>query len=188
MKQYRNLIYDRVKQFYRNREEEEKIVTPGRITSSSFNSSSNPSIPRHQSNEACRNRANEHSQHVHPQNRYSQAKTRNSQNVAQNYTNIPASNQYSHNLHEVTRKSSLKDILKNKSLNKSTTHSAYNNNSNYSHEPVARYNPSGLHSNHSPTGNCFNYQSNQSLHAQKYYRKNTLGAAIYKENKLGRHI
>lgn len=53
LKQYRNLIYDRIKQFYKNSEEEEKIVCPVRIPSSSLNSSNGP---RHQSNDPTRNR------------------------------------------------------------------------------------------------------------------------------------
>ena len=175
MKQYRNLIYERIKQFYRPIEEEENQAFKPRITSSSLN---NPhtSQSKNRSIEHDRNRPIEN--HQIYQQKYSQSKNRQGHNSSYNYTGIKSPHYHPTSPNELTRKNSLKDILRNKSNHRPSEH-------------LTRYNSGYIHHNSSGMSNCANNQQQgygQSQNAQKYYKKsNPLSAAIYKENKLSRH-
>ena len=76
------------------------------------------------------------------------------------------------------RKSSLKDLIRNKSNHKPNDH-------------LGRYNSGNIHhSQNVMNSSSNNHQSSygQGTYVHKYSKKsNILGAAIYKENKLGRH-
>ena len=152
LKQYRQLIYDRIRKIYKSSEEEQ-------ATMKTTNSSSGGYIRG--SHEQKSSSSHKEENHFYPSSTSSYQNNPPINHHRHSTGKMKTTGGYSFTSHQdseekIQKKSSLKEILKNKR----------------SRDEIQKTPSSTISSNY----------------VQKYYRKNGVNAAVYKENKLGRHV